>query len=376
VERLNRAGRWQSARRILAVRLDNMGDVLMTTPALRAIKESAPGRKITLLASPAGAATAAFIPEIDDVIELAAPWMPDNPANADALHELVDVLRARRFDAAVIFTVYTQNPLPAAMLCWMANIPLRLAHCRENPYHLLTHWVADPEPHELLRHEVRRQLDLLATVGCTTADERLSFQLHPQDSLRAMEKLRQAGVDLERPWMVVHPGASAASRRYPVEHFAQALDSIMANTTCQPVVTGSTDELPLVQRLRNRMAAPVASLASQLTLGELAAVIAPAALLISNNTGPVHLASSLGTPVVDLYALTNPQHSPWKVPNRVLYHDVPCRFCYRSVCPQQHHACLRLLDPQRVAQAARELLELGADRAAPSVPAFPLTAPS
>lgn len=376
MERLIRVRRWHTARRILAVRLDNLGDVLMTTPALRALKESAPGRKVTLLASGSGAAAFSFIPEVDDVIELAAPWMPGASANPDALQEVAETLRARHFDAAVIFTVYTQNPLPAAMLCWMAGIPLRLAHCRENPYHLLTDCVAEPEPHEMIRHEVRRQLDLVGTVGCTTLDERLSFRLQPRDSLRAMEKLRQAGVDLERPWIVVHPGASAASRRYPVEHFAHALDALMANTTCQPVITGHGDELPLVQSLRNRLSAPIPSLAGQLTLGELAAVIAPAALLISNNTGPVHLASALGTPVVDLYALTNPQHSPWKVANRVLYHDVPCRFCYRSVCPQQHHACLRLLDPQRVAQAARELLDLGADRSAPSLSATPLAASS
>jgi ADP-heptose:LPS heptosyltransferase len=150
----------------------------------------------------------------------------------------------------------------------------------------------------------------------------------------------------------------------------------MQNTSCQPVLTGDAGELPLVQALRGRLSAAACSLAGQLSLGELAAVIAPAALLISNNTGPVHVAAALGTPVVDLYALTNPQHSPWKVANRVLYHDVPCRFCYRSVCPQRHHACLRLLDPQRVAQAARELLDRGAERSAPPVFAPPLAAAS
>jgi lipopolysaccharide heptosyltransferase II len=376
VERLNRARLWHSARRILAVRLDNLGDVLMTTPALRALRTSAPGRHITLLASRSGAAAAPYVPEIDDAIEFRAPWMPGDSASTGSQQEMLELLGRGRFDAAVIFSVYTQSPLPAAMLCSMAGIRLRLAHCRENPYQLLTDWVVDPEPHELIRHEVRRQLDLVQTIGCTTGDERLSFHLPPHDSLRAMEKLRQAGVDLERPWIVVHPGASAASRRYPVEHFAQAIDALMRNASCQPILTGDAGELALVQSLRARISSPPPSLAGQLSLGELAAVIAPAALLISNNTGPVHLAAALGTPVVDVYALTNPQHSPWKVANRVLYHDVPCRFCYRSVCPQQHHACLRLLDPHRVAQAARELLDLGAERAAPPVSSLPLTAAS
>lgn len=98
-----------------------------------------------------------------------------------------------------------------------------------------------------------------------------------------------------------------------------------------------------------------------------AAVIDGAAVLIANNTGPVHLAAALGTPVVDIYALTNPQHAPWKVPHRVLYEDVPCRWCYRSVCPRQHHDCLNLLDPARVAEAARELLDGAAEWSAPPV---------
>ena len=80
---------------------------------------------------------------------------------------LIAELKARAFDAAAIFTVYSQSPLPAAYLCYLAGIPLRLAHCRENPYHLLTDWVPEPEPAARMRHEVQRQLDLVATVGCT-----------------------------------------------------------------------------------------------------------------------------------------------------------------------------------------------------------------
>ncbi|WP_374011329.1 glycosyltransferase family 9 protein [Massilia sp. Se16.2.3] len=68
-------------------------------------------------------------------------------------------------------------------------------------------------------------------------------------------------------------------------------------------------------------------------MGELGALLAQASLVVSNNTGPAHIAAAVGTPVVDLYALTNPQHTPWRVPNRVLNHDVDCRYCHRSVCP-------------------------------------------
>jgi ADP-heptose:LPS heptosyltransferase len=82
-------------------------------------------------------------------------------------------------------------------------------------------------------------------------------------------------------------------------------------------------------------------------------------VLITNNSGPAHLAAAVATPVVDLYALTNPQHTPWLVPARVLNHDVPCRNCLKSVCPQGHHDCLRRVAPERVADAAMELLGKG-----------------
>jgi ADP-heptose:LPS heptosyltransferase len=94
-----------------------------------------------------------------------------------------------------------------------------------------------------------------------------------------------------------------------------------------------------------------------LNLAELAALIAEADLLISNNTGPAHIAAAVDTPVVDLYALTNPQHTPWQVRSRVLFHDVPCRNCYKSVCPAGHHDCLRKVAPETVAAAALELLQ-------------------
>ena len=84
-------------------------------------------------------------------------------------------------------------------------------------------------------------------------------------------------------------------------------------------------------------------------------------MLIGNNSGPVHLASALGTPVVDLYALTNPQHTPWQTEHRVLFRDVDCRWCYRSVCPKGHHACLLGVPAAEVAAAA---LELAAKRTA------------
>jgi len=353
---------WQRARRILCVRLDSLGDVIMCTPALRALRAAVPGRRLTLLGAPAGAAAAPFIPEIDDVIVHEAPWMKDGAApdgrqpQAD-LPALVETLAARAFDAAVIFTTYTQSALPAALLCHLAGIPLRLAHCRENPYRLLSDWVPDPEPGSMVRHEVQRQLALVKRIGCAPAGLGLSFVPRPGEHAAAAQCLRNAGIDPDVPWLLLHPGASAASRRYPPGHWAQAMRLLAESTAAPLVLTGSAAEGALVDEIRLHAGVPAVSLAGRLGLGELGAALRLAAVAVTNNSGPAHIAAAVGTPVVDLYALTNPQHTPWKVRSRVLFQDVPCRFCFKSVCPQGHHGCLAGVAPARVADAVLDLLQ-------------------
>ena len=361
-------GRWGRVRNVLAVRLDNLGDVLMTTPALAALRESLPEARLTLLASPAGARLAPHLPMLDAAIEWRAPWvkqpdsMPDEPAETGcAERRLIDRIAEHRFDAAIVFTTCTQSALPAALTCRLAGIPLRLAHSRENPYRLLTDWVPDPDVvRNGMRHEAARQLALVASIGCATADERLRFEVGAAASLGLPGELRRAGLEPRQRYVVIHPGASAPSRRWPAERFGIAADRIAARTGRAIVFSGDASEQPLIEAARAAMTRPAVSLAGRLDLGQLGALIEGADLLVANNTGPVHIAAALGTPVVDLYALTNPQHTPWRVASRVLSHDVPCRNCLKSVCPQGHHDCLRGIEPAAVVSAAVALLGIEA----------------
>ena len=356
-----RASAWDGAHRILCLRLDNMGDVLMCTPAMRALAQARPGRRLTLLASPAAAAVARFIPELHDVLTYSAPWVKGGaPADADETREFVGRLRALSFDGAVIFSSFSQSALPAAALCFQAGIPLRLAHCRENPYQLLTDWVGDPEPEQGIRHEVLRQLSLVANIGCRADNERLSFAVREGDLDWVRRRLRPAPAGGARPWVLMHPGASAPSRRYPAAHWARVVRRLTGEQGLQVVLSGEADDAELIAGIIRESGAPgrlAYSLAGELDLGRLGAAIALASVFVSNNTGPAHIAAALGTPVVDLYALTNPQHTPWQVDSRVLFHDVPCRYCYKSVCPQGHHQCLVGIEPGSVVAAVRSLLD-------------------
>lgn len=350
---------WGAIERIVCVRLDSLGDVLMTTPALRALKRSAPNRHLSLWCSPSGALAAPHVPDIDDTLVYEAPWMAggaDAGIEADAF--MIERLRQRRFDAAVIFTLYSQSPLPAATMCRLAGIRRVLAHCRENGHRLISDRVSETEPQSRVRHEVQRQLDLVAAVGAYSEDRKLSFELGDADRERALFALQGAGLAPHAEFVLLHPGATATSHRYPPELFAQAAQALHENLRLPLVFAGSRSERELIEQIRKALPVPSHSLAGQIDLATLAGVIERARLLVANNSGPVHLAAALGTPVVDLYALTNPQHAPWLVPHRLLTHDVPCRWCYRSVCTQEH-ACLRGIEPQRVADAAMELFQLG-----------------
>jgi len=357
-----RVGAWRRVRKLLVVRLDNLGDVLMATPAIAALRAGLPDAHITLLASPSGAAAVPFLADVDAAIVFAAPWVKGDGEGAGAAlgrseSELVERLRSARFDAAVILTTCTQSALPAALACRMAGIPLRLAHCRENPYGLLSDWVSERDVvADGMRHEVERQLALVASVGFTAAGRRLRFAVPAAARSAVAARLARAGVDPARRLVVVHPGASAESRRYPAARFGVAADRVARAAYATIVLSGAADERPLIDELRAAMTVPAISLAGQLDLGELAALIDAADVLVANNSGPAHLAAALATPVVDLYALTNPQHTPWLVPARVLNHPVPCRNCLKSRCPQGHHDCLRRVAPEAVADAAIELL--------------------
>lgn len=281
----------EEIKRILCVRLDNLGDVLMTTPALHALRESSPGRHITLLASRSGVALAPFLDDVDDVIEYEAPWVANPPTSARSLADdqrMQERLRRGGFDAAVIFTVYSQSPLPAAMLCHLAGIPRRLAHCRENPYELLTDWLREPEPQQRTRHEVERQLDLVRQVGAEAPDTRMRFTVHESDRRTLAEQFAARGIHsgtkADTPCIVLHPGATAASRRYPPERFGHIATRLATETGAPLLITGSASERPLVDAVIAAAAPRVRSqlhdMSGALTLGELAALIEQASVLV------------------------------------------------------------------------------------------------
>jgi ADP-heptose:LPS heptosyltransferase len=355
--------RWSQIRRILAIRLDNLGDVLVTTPALHAIKQSLPDAQLTLLASPIGAQVARLNPDLDDVIVYQAPWMdPWHKLTQDSQREqeMIAAIRERHFDGAIIFTSFHQSSLPAAYLCYLADIPLRVAASIDGPGSLLTTRHKHPER---MMHEVERGLDLVGVLGLATDSQDLVLKV-PGNARGYIDDLLTKVLNKQkqrRPLVVVHPGCSMPARTYPWDMYVGVIDLLVEQLGATVLLTGAEDERELVERILNAVLVEtrpqVHSLAGTLPFPALCALIEAADLTITNNTGPMHISAAVKTPVVALFALTNPpeQWGPWHVPHRLLHVDVPCRICYSRVCPYQHE-CLSLVSPRMVVDAAGELV--------------------
>ena len=350
--------RWATARRVLVVRLDNLGDVLVTTPAIRALRRALPAAHIALLAGPAAAQAGKLDPDLDETIVYEAPWMdPWHTLPQDPVREERAIARLREgaFDAAIIFTSFRQSPLPSAYLCYLANIPLRLAASIDGPGSLLTTRHKHPTTS---MHETERGLDLVAAVGIPPAERDLVLAVPPASRAAVAAGGWWAA---DGPRVVVHPGCTMPARTYPWEGFAAVAERLVRDLGASVVVTGAADERELVERVVATVPAEfrerVQSGAGRLAFAEFCALIESADLTVTNNTGPMHVSAAVKTPVVALFAWTNPpeQWGPWMVPHTLLNHDVPCKLCYARVCPYTHD-CLRLVTPEQVVAAGAELL--------------------
>jgi ADP-heptose:LPS heptosyltransferase len=339
---------------VLAVRLDNDGDVLLTGPAIRAIARIAD--RVTLLCGPRGRSAAALLPGVDHIVQYRAPWIDPEPENLEpsALFRLRDDLAQLALDEAIIFTSFHQSALPTAMLLRLAGVKRIAAISDDYPGSLLD--VRHRVDNDV--HEVERSLSLAAAAGyplSVGADDRLAI-LPPRAFV---------GVQLPRDYVVVHPGASVTARAWaPANHrrLIQELDRRGLTT----VVTGGPAERSLTKFVTAGGGA--IDLGGRTDLGQLASVIAGSLAVVVGNTGPAHLAAAVGTPTVSIFAPTVPARRwhPWRVRHTVLgIQDIDCHGCRARVCPIEGHPCIDSLSASEVADAVESLLAAPASSASP-----------
>ncbi len=340
-------------RRALAVRLDNMGDVLLAGPAIRAL--AAHCGPVTVLAGPQGAAAARLLPGVADVLVWSCPWvvLDPPPVRADDVAELAGRLAAGRFTDAVIFTSFHQSPLPTALLLRLAGVPRIAARSEDYPGSLLdVRYRGDDD-----RPEAERAVALARAAGFASPpgdDGRLAVRAPLPDVTR----MTGSG-----PYLVLHPGASAPARRWPARRWAQAVTELDRRGR-RVVLTGGPAEQHLTAAAAGASRGPgqVTDLAGRTALAELAAVLARADAVLVANTGVAHLAAAVGTPVVSLFAPVVPaaRWAPYRVPSILLGdQDAACAGSRAVHCPVPGHPCLAAVSAAAACDALDQLTAPG-----------------
>jgi ADP-heptose:LPS heptosyltransferase len=311
--------------RVLIVRLDGAGDVLLAGPCVRAV--AAHGREVTMLVGPQGEEAARLLPGVAEVLVWCCPWVVRDPppVNGTEIAALVGTLGAALFDEALILTSFHQSPLPMALVLRLAGVPRIAAASTDYPGSLLdVRHVLDADV-----HEVERGLALAAAAG---------FGLPPSDDgrMRVREPL-PATDHLTGPggYVVVHAGATAPSRRWPSWRVAQGVRELEKRGH-RAVVTGGPQERELTRKTGGL------DLTGRTSLAELAAIVA--------------------TPVVSLFSPVVPlsRWGPYGVPAIVLGdQEAACRATRAVECPVAGHPCLAGVGPHEVADAVDRLIEEG-----------------
>ncbi|MDF2573975.1 MAG: haloacid dehalogenase [Agromyces sp.] len=335
-------------RRVLVVRLDSVGDVLLAGPAVRAVAASASAH---LLCSPTGAPAARLLPGVDEVHEWDCPWIgnPARPATPDAVRRLSELLADAEPDEAVILTSFHQSPLPLALLFRLAGVPRITGASVDYAGSLLDVRLRPGEDFPESQAEVTRALTIAGAAG---------FELPAGDDGRLAVLGSGAPAAPPEPvgtrYVVVHPGAAVPARALPASLHAE-LVAALHDAGVRVVVTGSPAERELTARVAGDTAL---DLGGATDLAGLAEVLRGADAVVVGNTGAAHLAAAVGTPVVSLFSPVVDERCwrPFGVPTIVLGRtDVACAGTRARVCPVPGHPCLSDIEPQQVVDAVLAL---------------------
>jgi heptosyltransferase-2 len=322
----------------------------MATPALRALKTAHPQAEIVLEARP-------FMRELVDGLPTVDAFLPDAGGGVRAVLSRTARLRAERFDWAVLLP----DSARAAAAPFLARIPLRIGYARDPLRRaLLTRSLAPPsvDGKRVPISMIERYLRLTRELGCPDRGERLDLAVDESARERVRARLSAAGVSAAEGYLVVTPGASfGASKLWPAEHFASACDRLAREHALRTVLAPGPGEEATAAAIADAMEERSVSLVDPVTgLAGLAALIDDARLLLTNDTGPRHIAVACGTPVVVVMGPTDPRHTAHLLERqRVLREEVDCSPCHLKVCPIDHR-CMTRLSPERAVKAAEELL--------------------
>lgn len=331
-----------------------VGDVVISLPALRAVRAAFPGAQLTVLARP-WVAELYRRERVVNAVMLRTPkagigdWV--------GKWRLAKSLRRRSFDCAILF----QNAFEAALLARLAGIPCRIGYARDRRGFLLTDAIPVPRQGEIPRHESYYYLELLHRAGLLAELPPMDvIELDRREEARAAGRRRLAEAGIGGDVLGISPGAAfGGAKRWPPERFAAAARQVAAGRHMSVAVFGSAAERPLCAAVAGAIetAGPaVRNFAGETSLGEFIELAAACAVFLTNDSGPMHIAAALGVPTVAVFGSTDPWATgPKGRRTRIVREPLDCSPCKMRECPIDHR-CMTRIPAGVVAHAALELL--------------------
>ncbi len=285
------------AKNILLIRTDRIGELVLTTPAFAAIRWHFPSARITAVVNPRSAEAIEGAPFVDSMIKF------DPSGDNAGLPGRLSFFRAIKkpgFDLAVIF-----NPSKFFnILIFLAGIPVRLGYDRKAGF-LLTHKI-DDKKYLCDKHEVEYNLDLIGAIGVSALDKRPYFPLNASAEIKLNDMLKENGIEGKDLLIAVHPATSNPEKMWPPERFALICDRLLEEFKARIVLIGGKEEREAVGVVKSKMNNAVLDMAGALSVKELGSLLKRCLLLISNDSGPVHISAAVGTPAIVFFGEDRP----------------------------------------------------------------------
>jgi heptosyltransferase-2 len=337
--------------RVLIIRTDRIGDVLLSTPAIKAVRDSYPNAHIGMMVRPYVEDVVDGNPYLDEVIL----YDKDN-ADKGILGTLRFVIRLRRkrFDIAIVL----HPTLRSNLIPFLSGIPERVGYDRKCGF-FLTKRLKDIK-HRGEKHEIDYSLDILRSIGISAKDRSLYMPTKPEYE-RVIERFMDLSDISGRDVVVaISPGASCPSKRWPAFRFGRVADELIGKHNVKVVIIGGPADVKTVNEVKTGMVHSPIILSEEHSLGEVAALLKRCNLLISNDSGPVHIAVAVGTPVISIFGRLDPGLSPQRWgpvgPRDIVIHkEVGCEKCLAHNC-KIGFKCLDAIKPDEVLSAAEGLL--------------------
>ncbi len=347
------SGQAKAIKRVVVRGTNWVGDSVMTIPALRALRRVLPEAHITLVTRPSSSGVFSEVDFIDDLLVY-------DRKNVWSVIPQIREWRCRQFELAVLF----QNAFEAALIPFLAGVPLRLGYATESRQSLLTHPLPLPDWRSS-KHEVFYYLFLVTALeqmlyGSSTICESVpdaSIQISESRKLQAADLLRTYGVNEGDPVVAIVPGSiNSRAKRWPAEAFAALADRLI-DSSRRVLLIGSKDELDVSNAVTEKMRNQPLVLTGKTSMDQLTAVLDRADLIVTNDTGPAHIGAALSRPTIVIFGPTNPLTTrPFSPTAEILRHPPECAPCMLRDCPIDHR-CMTAITVDEVYERSLALLK-------------------